>query len=185
MTNTYFNYLTDPENSVQERLLQLLKSYPIDHSRTGSHEFIMHLDDAVRLVHDLEVLGIAVIGVTVWCYVAPGMNNRECCPGGFGGPSNPIGDGFEWFSEYVHLGFYVDGVIEPPPVDRLKAPGYMGIDIPFREKFPSDLDLANRCNPLVREYLEFQLPKVRGFSELFRVSLYLYIPNWELFPADT
>jgi hypothetical protein len=68
----------------------------------------------------------------------------------------------EWFSEYAHIGYEILGF--------------------FEGEIPRTLDLAKRCNPLVRQYLQEQLPQVHGYNSNFRVSIDLFIPDeWDLF----
>ena len=154
----YWTHVTDPQNDPLGKLAGLLAQQPIDYP---GKEFIMHPGDAARLVQVLEELGVAVMGVSVWCFIPAGKSKDEHCCDGMGGPSRKVGDDFEWFNEYVHLGFMV------PDFDTI----------------PRDTDLAHQCNPQVRDYIERQLPDEPGFNEYFRVSLMLYVPlMWELFP---
>jgi hypothetical protein len=152
----YWNHITNPEMNFQVQLIQLVSTHPVLHS---SSQFIMYPDDAVRFISDLEILGIVVNGVGIWCSVPYGIPSRECCPEGYGGPSG-VG---EWFSEYVHIGYSV------PQFDSL----------------PKDLDLAKKCNPLVNSYIQFQLPTERGYNDRIRVSPELYVPYiWDWIPKQ-
>jgi hypothetical protein len=159
ISTPYWDHITDPKQGYKERIITMLSRYPIDHP---GKEFIIRPDVAVDLTKELETLGIAVWAVTVWCYVPPNVHQSDCCPDGYGGPSRQTPDGMEWFSEYVHLGYSVPGFYEG--------------------EIPRNLDLAAHCNPLVRQYLQEQLPQVRGYNSNFRVSIDLFIPDeWDLF----
>src|SRR5690242_1652072 len=94
---TYWTAITASKNQMQGKLIRLLKIYSIELS---GKEFIMLPSDAIRLLVELETLGIAASYVTVWCYIPDGVPREDCCPDGMGGPSRGNG----WFSEYIHLG---------------------------------------------------------------------------------
>jgi hypothetical protein len=152
----YWDRITDPKQNYKARIIELLRRYPID--RPG-REFIIHPNIAIDLTRELETLGIAVWAVAVWCYVPPNVHQSECCPDGYGGPSRQTPNGMEWFSEYAHIGYEIPDFYD----------GEMS-------------HLAKRCNPLVRQYLQEQLPQVRGYNSNFRVSIDLFIPDeWDLF----
>ena len=156
----YWERITSPQNGLQKKLISLLAQHPIDYP---GKEFIMHPGDAPRLMNELEELGIAVEIVGVWCFVPVGKSKEDHCCDGMGGPSRKVGDGIEWFSEYVHLGFIV----------------------PDFHTLPHDVELAHKCNPQAKRYIEHQLPNEPGFNEYFRVSLMLYVPlTWDLFPEQ-
>lgn len=148
-STTYWTHITNPEMHYKERLIELLATYPILHNSSG--EFIMYPHDAIRLITQLERMGVAVTGVTVWCSVPDGIHSRDCCPDGQGGPKGNR----EWFNEYVHLGDCVpDSIVEI-----------------------GDLDLAAKCNPLVKAYIEVQLPIETRGNDRIRVSPEIYIPG--------
>jgi hypothetical protein len=153
----YWEHITNPQHAYRERLVQLLAQYPVDYP---GEEFIMHPADAINLIDALEKLGIAVIGVSVWCFIPAGKTKEEHCPEGMGGPSRKVNGGVEWYSEYNHLGFLVSDF----------------------DRESRDINLAHRCNSQVRDYIEHELPKEPGYNEYLRVSPSLYIPlMWNLF----
>lgn len=154
----YWDRITEPRNQYHERLIDLLRRTPILYP---GKEFILYPDPAVRLIDELQAMGIAVDSVGVWCHVLPGTDKEECCPDGMGGPGRQTPEGLEWFPEYVHLGFMV----------------------PEWDNTPRTIDLADRWNPLIRHYVTDILPQERGFSDLIVVSPDPYVPlMWDLFP---
>ncbi|GEM_PF-5587450 len=145
----YWTRITNPDLHYKEHLFDLLLTYRI--LENSSHEYIMYPHDAIRLVCELERMGIAVIGITVWCSVPDGVHSRDCCPEGQGGPK---GKG-EWFNEYVHLGSCVpDSIFEY-----------------------GEFDLATKSNPLVKEYLDTQLLVETRGNDRIRVSPDIYFPG--------
>ena len=148
----YWNHITNPEFDFKARLIALLKTYPI--LETGN-EFIMTCDDTVRLIDELQTMGIAVKYVGVWCFIPDGQSSADCCAG-YGGPRVEGG----WFNDCVLMGYLVP-------------------------EFPRDLDYAAKCNPLAKTYITDQLPKEREYNERIHVNPSLYVPlMWNLFPDD-
>jgi hypothetical protein len=155
----YWDNITNPANEFRDKLVRLLTNYPIE--CVSGKEFIMRPEDTIHLLTELEALGIAAYGATVWCFIPNGESKDGCCPDGMGGPTTENG----WFTEYVHLGFSISN---------------------FFDKTGYEIDLANKCNPHVRDYIQFQLPKVPGFNEHIRVSPDLYVPlMWDLFSGSS
>ena len=155
----YWNHITDAKRAYKNRLIDFLSRYPVDYP---GKEFILRPQAAANLTNELEAFGIAVTGVGVWCFVPTAVPREKCCPDGMGGPSHQTPEGREWFSEYTHLGY----------------------EVPDFEQMSRTRDLASQCNPLIRHYLEHQLPHEHVYNEHFRVSLDLYVPlQWDLFPS--
>lgn len=154
----YWDRITNPANSIQQKLTDLLQKYRIE--CVSSHEYIMHPDDALTLIDDLDALGVAVDYVGAWCYGPP----EKRYPGSghwymaMGGPGR---DGHFW-GEYVHLGYV----------------------IPDWGNVPKEGNLAEICNPLARDYIVNELPNAQVFNEYTRVSLTFYMPrSWDVFPG--
>jgi hypothetical protein len=156
VSKTYRERITQPDNRYEERITEMLRRYPIEHPGI---EFIVRTDVAIQIVDEFTALGVAVEGVTVWCYI-PHFGRDKCCNDGYGGPMK---EGGGWFSEYVHIGY----ALANPETDA-----------PDHEKTGGSQEKIEQDNARVKQYITEDLPKEQGYSSRFRVSFLIAIPSW-------
>jgi hypothetical protein len=150
----YHNYITDPKNSIKERILQLMNIYPT----VIDDYWIIYPESALAVITKLTASRVAICGVGVWGYNRLQIGTSD--PYGMGGPVQHTDDGDFYCSEYVHLSY----------------------SVPALTTLSKDLTLSSTCNPLVANYIANVLPKHEHFSAKVRVSLDLYIPMvWNLY----
>ncbi len=111
------------------------------------------------LITDLTTIGVAINGVTWWCYFTKENQELFGCPHGMGGPKSAFREG--WYSEM--------GV------------DYESFDIPQNayDKFEHGsvtIEEVRTLNDSVRNYIrEFSLHK--NYFKCFTPALWLHVPN--------
>lgn len=154
----YLRRLTAERERIQPALESLLESYRVQPVGSGFIDLILPLDAAVRLIGELEAMGIAIERVTWWCHCTPESRLALGCHHGMGGPRARFDEG--WFSEEA-----------APDLDLLDH----GVDFDDPEVEPAAL--VRRCGALARTYIERDLPVSPVYLPCLYAGLWLHVPD--------
>ncbi|AZN39914.1 hypothetical protein [Paenibacillus albus] len=155
----YMEHLRSNNGIFQENIENTLEKHQAQPVGSGYIDIISDPMLVESLITELTTIGIAIYGVSWWCFCSDENRERHGCPHGMGGPKSVYREG--WYSE---MGLE-----------------YESFDIPLNvyDKFELSsvtVEDVSTLNDSIRNYIQ-EFSHDKRYDKCFNPALWLHVPR--------